>query len=88
MRKGIKIFGLGIIAIIILYLIWIKLPFTINRHSDIKLGNKIIEQIETFKKSVPRLGAKVERNLSTGWGFRKATDGDKVNWVKPGGGGP
>ena len=51
MRKGIKIFGLGIIAIIILYLIWIKLPFTINRHSDIKLGNKIIEQIETFKKS-------------------------------------
>ncbi|MCB0364039.1 MAG: hypothetical protein H6624_13480 [Bdellovibrionaceae bacterium] len=44
--------------------------------------------IETFKRSAPRLGARVERNVSTGWGFRKATDGDKVNWVKPGGGGP
>ena len=44
--------------------------------------------IETFKKSAPRLGAKIERNLSTGWGFRKATDKDKVNWVKPGGGNP
>ena len=39
----------------------------------------------TFKKSGPRLGARVERNISTGWGFRKATDGDKINWLKPGG---
>lgn len=51
MRKGIKIFGFGIIALIVLYLIWIKLPFTLNRHSDIELGNKIIEQIETYKKT-------------------------------------
>ncbi len=51
MRKGFKISGLGIIALIILYLIWIKLPYTINRYSDIKLGNKIIDHIETYKKT-------------------------------------
>jgi len=37
--------------LIILYLIWIKLPFTINRHSDIKLGNKIIDQIEFYRET-------------------------------------
>jgi hypothetical protein len=51
LRKGFKILGLGIIALIILYLIWLKLPFTINRHLDIKLGNKIIDQIETYRKT-------------------------------------
>ena len=32
-------------------MIWLKLPFTINRYSDIKLGNKIIDQIETYRKT-------------------------------------
>ena len=47
-----------------------------------------IGPIETFKRSAPRLGARIERNLATGWSFRKAVDKDKVNWVKPGGGSP
>ena len=51
MNKVFKIFGLGIITLIVLYLIWLKLPITINRHSDIKLGNKIIEKIEAYRKS-------------------------------------
>jgi len=51
LRKGFKILGLGIVSLIILYLIWLKLPFTINRHSDIKLGNKIIDQIEAYRKT-------------------------------------
>ena len=51
MKKILKISGLGIIALIILYLIWIKLPFTINRHSDIKLGNRIIDQIESYRET-------------------------------------
>lgn len=51
MNKGFKIFGLGIITLIVLYLIWLKLPFAINRHYDIKLGNKIIDQIEAHRKS-------------------------------------
>ncbi len=51
MSKGFKIFGFGIIVLVILYLIWIKLPFTINRHSDISLGSKIISQIESYRKT-------------------------------------
>lgn len=39
--------------------------------------------IETFKKSAPRLGARVERNISTGDGFRESQDGTGVNWIKP-----
>lgn len=39
--------------------------------------------IETFKKSAPRLAARVERNISTGDGFRNSNDGQPVNWVKP-----
>ena len=50
MNRNIKIFFLVIIALIILSIIWLKLPISINRHSDIKLGNKIIEQIETYRK--------------------------------------
>lgn len=39
--------------------------------------------IETFKKSAPRLAARVERNISTGDGFRNSKDGLGVNWIKP-----
>jgi len=41
--------------------------------------------IETFKNSAPRLAARVERNISTGDGFRNSKDGLGVNWVKPDG---
>lgn len=40
--------------------------------------------VETFRKSAPRLAARVERNLSTGDGFRaSAKDGKPVSWQKP-----
>lgn len=39
--------------------------------------------IETFKKSAPRLAARVERNISVGDGFRKSKDGRPISWVKP-----
>lgn len=40
--------------------------------------------IQTFKKSAPRLAARVERNISTGDGFRKsASDNLGVNWLPP-----
>lgn len=39
--------------------------------------------IETFKKSAPRLAARVERNISVGDGFRVSKDGKPVNWVRP-----
>lgn len=39
--------------------------------------------IETFKKSAPRLGARIERNVSVGDGFRNSKDGTPVTWIKP-----
>lgn len=39
--------------------------------------------IETFRKSGPRLGARIERNVATGDGFRASKDGAPVTWIKP-----
>lgn len=45
--------------------------------------------IATFKKSAPRLAARIERNISVGNGFRSSRDGRGVTWVEPeGGSGP
>lgn len=41
--------------------------------------------IETFKRSAPRLAARIERNISVGDGFRNSADGQGVNWNKPAG---
>lgn len=41
---------------------------------------------ETFKRSGPRLAARIERNVSVGDGFRNSRDGRGVSWVKPEGG--
>ena len=44
--------------------------------------------IETFKKSAPRLAARIERNIGVGNGFRNSgKDGNPINWVKPEDGG-
>jgi hypothetical protein len=42
--------------------------------------------IQTFKKSAPRLAARVERDVAVGEGFRLSKDGKGVHWVKPEGG--
>ena len=39
--------------------------------------------IDIFQKSGPRLAARIERNVSTGDGFRTSSDGQGVSWVKP-----
>ena len=41
--------------------------------------------IETFKKSAPRLGARVERNIATGIGFYDKVENQTINWQDPGG---
>lgn len=43
--------------------------------------------IQTFKKSAPRLAARIERNITVGQGFRVSKDGEGVVWKKPEGGG-
>ena len=39
--------------------------------------------IQTFKKATPKLGARVERNISVGDGFRNSKDGKGVVWDPP-----
>lgn len=41
--------------------------------------------IETFNKSGPRLGARIERNVATGAGFYDKVDGQNPSWEDPGG---
>lgn len=45
-KKGI---GVLILLVIILYVICLNLPISISCYSDIKLGNKIIGQIDEYK---------------------------------------
>ncbi|MEK6555250.1 MAG: hypothetical protein AABZ31_08420 [Bdellovibrionota bacterium] len=38
----------------------------------------------TFQEAGPRLGARVERNLATGRGFKNALTGNRINeWSEP-----
>ena len=49
-----KKIALGILTVFILtigvYILWWNLPLSINRSSDIKLGEQIIEKIEVYQK--------------------------------------
>ena len=49
LKKGIITFGIIILLTIILYVTWLNLPVAINRYSDIKFANKIIDQIDKYK---------------------------------------
>jgi len=64
----------------------VELVLLLSLYAFLLLGAFLGETgpIETFKKSGPRLGARVERNISVGDGFRNsASDGQAVRWVKP-----
>jgi len=50
-KKTIKIIGLLLGLTVVLYMTWLNLPVTINRYSDIKYADKIIDQIEEYKKN-------------------------------------
>ncbi len=39
--------------------------------------------VATFKKAVPRLAAKVERDLTTGRGFHQTASGRGIRWEAP-----
>lgn len=47
--KTIFIIGLFFLLTIAGFLIWWHLPVTINRHSDIKFGNQLIKNIDTYE---------------------------------------
>lgn len=63
----------------------VELVLLLGIYAFILLGAFLGESgpIETFRKSAPRLGARIERNISTGDGFRTSNDGMGVNWIKP-----
>jgi hypothetical protein len=44
--------------------------------------------VSVFKRSGPRLAARVEQNLATGYQFKKASDGAAIHWERPSNGAP
>lgn len=49
-KKTFFFVGLLLLLTIVGYFIWWKLPVTINRRSDMKLGDKVISSIERYRK--------------------------------------
>jgi hypothetical protein len=45
-----KLIGLIVVIIAISITVWINLPVSVSRYSDINLGNTIIERIESYQK--------------------------------------
>jgi len=72
---------LNILTIIILtiggYILWWNLPLTINRKTDIKLGEQIIKKIETYK-SENGLPDNNDWETLRKFGFR-----DKIDFLQP-----
>lgn len=65
------------ILIIGAYFIWWNLPLTINRSSDIKLGEQIIEYIESYQK---QNGLPDNNDWET---LRKFGFRDKIDFLQP-----
>lgn len=72
---------LGILTFIILtiggYTLWWNLPLTINRSGDIKLGEQIIENIESYQK---QNGLPDNNDWET---LRKFGFRDKIDFLQP-----
>jgi hypothetical protein len=60
-----------------IYFIYWKLPFTVNRSSDIKLGEKIIKNIENYN-ATNVLPDNDDWKTLRGFGFR-----DKIDFLQP-----
>ncbi|MFM2334804.1 MAG: hypothetical protein RIS91_807 [Bacteroidota bacterium] len=72
---------LGILTFFVLltgsFFIWWNLPLSINRRSDIKLGNQIIENIERYQNQ-NGLPNNTDRETLQKFGFR-----DKIDCLQP-----
>ncbi|MFZ4402048.1 MAG: hypothetical protein ACOYO1_18610 [Bacteroidales bacterium] len=66
-----------LVIIIGFYFIWWNLPLTINRKSDIKLGEEIIKNIEKYKKT-NGLPDNNDWETLRKFGFR-----DKIDFLQP-----
>jgi hypothetical protein len=76
-----KKFTVGILIIFVLtigiYFIWWKLPLTINRGSDIKIGEQLIENIESYQK---QYGLPNNNDWKT---LRKFGFKDEIDFLQP-----
>ena len=77
MKKLIIFTGSTLAIIIGLYFLWWNLPLTIIRHSDIKLGEIIIENIENYKETNGLPDNNDWKTLRK-FGFR-----DKIDFLQP-----
>ena len=72
---------IGILTIIVVtiggYILWWNLPLTINRRTDIKLGEEIIKNIEIYKKQ-NGLPDNYDWETLRKFGFR-----DKIDFLQP-----
>jgi hypothetical protein len=62
----------------------VELVLLLSLYAFIVMGAMLgpLGPIETFKKSAPRLAARVERNISIGNGFRQSASGEAISWHK------
>ncbi|WP_291274397.1 hypothetical protein [Flavobacterium sp.] len=72
---------IGFLTLLVLiigsYIVWWNLPLTINRSSDIKLGEKIIENIEKYQREND-LPNDNDWKILKRFGFR-----DKIDFLQP-----
>lgn len=77
-RRIVKVIGLLFLLTTILYVIWLTLPVSINRYTDIKFGDGVIEKIEDYRKTNGRLPETDDWLTLKTLGFR-----DKVDFLVP-----
>ena len=77
-RRILKVIGLFFLLTIILYVIWLTLPVSIHRYTDIKFGDCVIEKIEDYRKTNGRLPETDDWQILKTLGFR-----DKVDFLVP-----
>ncbi len=73
-RRIVKVIGLIFLLTIILYFIWLTLPVSINRYTDIKFGDSVIEKIEDYRKTNGRLPETGDWQTLKTLGFRYKVD--------------
>jgi hypothetical protein len=66
-----------LVIIIVSYFLWWSLPPSINRHKEISLGNRVIKQIEAYRKLH---GLPSDKDWST---LKKLGFEEHIDYLKP-----
>ena len=80
MKKTIIIISSILLLIIISFIFYWNLPINITRKSDIKFGNKLIENIETYQKINGKLPKNNDWKTLEKIGFKKENLGVKPDY--------